>query len=179
MIILGPLIVLIVVPQSSKELSFYPNVTSSIKDDQSEPDFPVFNDRSLHESFYLHSSGLNIYRVWADGYTGRGVVVSVIDEGIETNHPELKESLIKQFIPGNDITDDQNTRLSHGTACAGIIAAKPNNSFCSVGIAFNSKLVDFRLNDFSIFCKEWMFNSLASYVTQSRTNHTAPREANY
>ncbi|KAL7677438.1 hypothetical protein ACOME3_003677 [Neoechinorhynchus agilis] len=172
MLILGSLIVLIVVPQSSNALSFYQNVTSFIKVNQNEPNFPVFNDPSLHETFHLYSSGLNIYRVWADGYTGRGVVVAVIDEGIETNHPELKDSLIKQFIPGSDIINDNFLSLSHGTACAGIIAAKPNNSFCSAGIAFNSKLVDFRSNDYTLFGEDRTFNSLASFVAQCCAEHT-------
>ena len=29
---------------------------------------------------------------------------------------------------------------SHGTRCAGEIAAKANNSFCGVGVAFNAKI---------------------------------------
>lgn len=32
---------------------------------------------------------LNVKEAWAQGYTGRGIVVSILDDGIEKNHPDL------------------------------------------------------------------------------------------
>lgn len=32
---------------------------------------------------------LNILPVWSQGLTGQGVVVSVLDDGIEKDHPDL------------------------------------------------------------------------------------------
>lgn len=32
---------------------------------------------------------MNIEPAWQKGYTGQGVVVSILDDGIQTNHPDL------------------------------------------------------------------------------------------
>ncbi|KAL7678042.1 hypothetical protein ACOME3_004269 [Neoechinorhynchus agilis] len=103
------------------------------------PWFRRFNDNKWPESWHLHRSGFSIERTWKLGYTGKNVVIGVVDEGIEIDHPELKDSILT-LIPYPTLYS------KHGTACAGIIAAKPNNMFCTVGIAYNSRLVDFNIN---------------------------------
>ncbi len=35
---------------------------------------------------------MNVGEAWSLGYTGKGVVVSIIDDGLEINHPDLKEN---------------------------------------------------------------------------------------
>ncbi|KAL7678028.1 hypothetical protein ACOME3_004255 [Neoechinorhynchus agilis] len=110
---------------------------SSIEHDW--PWFRRFNDNKWPESWHLHRSGFSIERTWKLGYTGKNVVIGVVDEGIEIDHPELKDSILT-LIPYPTLYS------KHGTACAGIIAAKPNNMFCTVGIAYNSRLVDFNIN---------------------------------
>ncbi|MCL4741195.1 MAG: S8 family serine peptidase [Phycisphaerales bacterium] len=49
-------------------------------------------------------------QVWADGNTGQGVVVGVIDTGTCLNHPDIVNQLWKNpgEIPGNGIDDDGN-----------------------------------------------------------------------
>jgi subtilisin family serine protease len=32
---------------------------------------------------------MNVAPAWQKGYTGKGVVVSILDDGIQTNHPDL------------------------------------------------------------------------------------------
>ncbi|KAL7678092.1 hypothetical protein ACOME3_004321 [Neoechinorhynchus agilis] len=84
------------------------------------------NDEKWPDSWYLHPSALNIERVWNDGYTGKGVVVGVIDSGIESDHPELKDNVLAT-LPNSSVYSD------HGNGCAGIIAGKPGNHICGVG----------------------------------------------
>lgn len=36
----------------------------------------------------------NVQDVWKMGFTGKGVVVAVVDEGLEKNHPELKQNFV-------------------------------------------------------------------------------------
>jgi len=36
----------------------------------------------------------NVLDVWRMGYTGKGVVVAVVDEGLEKNHQELKQNYV-------------------------------------------------------------------------------------
>ncbi|QHG86814.1 S8 family serine peptidase [Xanthomonas sp. NCPPB 1638] len=65
---------------------------------------------------------------------GRGVVVAVVDTGVDTRHPDLKARILDvhdlvgetQAMPGSD---------SHGTEVAGIIAAGSNNHQGIVGMA--------------------------------------------
>lgn len=37
---------------------------------------------------------MNIAAAWERGYTGKGVVVSVLDDGIEKEHPDLKPNYV-------------------------------------------------------------------------------------
>uniref|UniRef100_T1IB24 Peptidase S8/S53 domain-containing protein n=2 Tax=Rhodnius prolixus TaxID=13249 RepID=T1IB24_RHOPR len=37
---------------------------------------------------------MNVAPAWAKGYTGKGVVVSILDDGIQTNHPDLVDNYI-------------------------------------------------------------------------------------
>ena len=35
---------------------------------------------------------MNVYPVWRQGFTGRDVVVSILDDGIEMDHPDIKKN---------------------------------------------------------------------------------------
>jgi subtilisin family serine protease len=37
---------------------------------------------------------MNVVPAWNRGYTGRGVVVSILDDGIEKDHPDLKNNYV-------------------------------------------------------------------------------------
>lgn len=92
---------------------------------------------------------------------GDTIVICVIDNGIDTNHEDLKNNLWVNYneIPDNGIDDDNNGYVddyqgwntlfnnddisggSHGTPVAGIIGAKGNNSVGIAGINWNVKLM--------------------------------------
>ena len=40
---------------------------------------------------------MNVIPAWNNGYTGRGVVVSILDDGIEKDHPDLKRNYVCLF----------------------------------------------------------------------------------
>ena len=42
----------------------------------------------------------NVLDVWNMGFTGKGVVVAVVDEGLEKSHPELQKNFVsmKPFL---------------------------------------------------------------------------------
>lgn len=73
--------------------------------------------------------------------TGRGVTVAVIDSKIEITHPDLAG----QFVASQDFV---STRPSpperHGTAVAGVIAAKANNGLGIAGVAPAARLMALR-----------------------------------
>lgn len=48
---------------------------------------------------------LNVKEAWAQGFTGHGIVVSILDDGIEKNHPDLAGNYVRNggewwVIPG-------------------------------------------------------------------------------
>ena len=72
--------------------------------------------------------------------------MTILDDGVEHNHPDLSGNYDKEAsIDLNDNDDDPFPRYDfansnkHGTRCAGTVAAKANNSDCAVGIAYDSK----------------------------------------
>ena len=68
---------------------------------------------------------------WA---TGKGVKIAVVDTGVDFDHPELRDRVVKaeSFVQNGDKTF--NTDI-HGTAVAGLIAASANNGVGIVGVA--------------------------------------------
>ncbi|VDO15611.1 unnamed protein product [Rodentolepis nana] len=41
---------------------------------------------------------MNVRSVWARGYAGQGVVVTILDDGLETDHPDLKPNYVSPLL---------------------------------------------------------------------------------
>uniref|UniRef100_A0A8C6MBQ1 Furin (paired basic amino acid cleaving enzyme) b n=1 Tax=Nothobranchius furzeri TaxID=105023 RepID=A0A8C6MBQ1_NOTFU len=118
-------------------------------EDPTDPDFP--------KQWYLSNpthQDLNTKAAWAQGYTGKGVVVTILDDGVEKDHPDL----ISNYDPeaSYDVNDGdadpqprytQRNENRHGTRCAGEVAAAANNGVCGVGVAYNAKIGGVRMLD--------------------------------
>ncbi|NOT67251.1 MAG: S8 family serine peptidase [Methylophilaceae bacterium] len=78
---------------------------------------------------------------WAQGIKGKGVLVGIIDSGINASHTEFTGRVAagKTFVGTN--TNDQ---MGHGTHVAGIIGAA-NNGQGMIGVAPEATLVPFRV----------------------------------
>uniref|UniRef100_A0A4W6CZW2 Proprotein convertase subtilisin/kexin type 6 n=1 Tax=Lates calcarifer TaxID=8187 RepID=A0A4W6CZW2_LATCA len=129
---------------------------------QSDANFIHFNDPKWSNMWYIHCndktsrcrSEMNILSAWQRGYTGKNVVVTILDDGIERNHPDLAQNydhLASYDVNGNDHDptpryDSRNENI-HGTRCAGEVAAVANNSHCIVGIAYNAHIGGIRMLD--------------------------------
>jgi subtilisin family serine protease len=103
--------------------------------------------------FYFNKRA-NILEAWELGYTGRGVVVTILDDGLEITHPDIAPNFdADASYDVNDGDADPTPRYEfsdenrHGTRCAGEVAAVYNNSLCIVGIAFNAKIGGIRMLD--------------------------------
>lgn len=111
---------------------------------------------------------------WARGYTGKGIVVAVIDTGVDYTHPSLQNSIWinTREVPGDRIDNDNNgfvddvrgwdffgndndpmDELSgpslqggHGTHVAGTIAAAASTAG-PTGVAFDAKVMAVRLSN--------------------------------
>jgi subtilisin family serine protease len=73
--------------------------------------------------------------------TGRGVTVAVIDSGVDATHPDL-DGQVK--LRRNFVDAYPDGAEAHGTAVAGIIAAREGNGLGIAGVAPGAKLLALR-----------------------------------
>lgn len=54
---------------------------------------------------------MNIMGAWKRGYTGKNVVVTILDDGIERNHPDLLQNYVSVYVcaRGPDTTGERVT----------------------------------------------------------------------
>src|SRR4030067_1284106 len=69
-----------------------------------------------------------------------GVLVAVIDTGVDYNPPDLigKVTKGKDFV---NLDPDPMDDYGHGTHVSGVIAAKANNAYGMVGVSWNAKIL--------------------------------------
>jgi hypothetical protein len=94
-----------------------------------------------------HHQNIKCQQAW-DVTKGAGVSIAVIDNGFDTSHQDLQfgplsawfrptpDHVDADFVPGTVGMASAN----HGTACAGMLAAKENNNFGGCGVAFDANL---------------------------------------
>jgi subtilisin family serine protease len=133
------------------------------------PNDPYYSSSGTWGQSYKDLYGLHITSAapaW-DMSTGTGVVVAVVDTGIDSRHPDLKVNMWVNpgEVPGNGVDDDANGCVDdvhgcdfvlgqdgvidgnpadghgHGTHVAGTIAAAANNSVGILGLAFESRVM--------------------------------------
>jgi subtilisin family serine protease len=98
---------------------------------------------------YRRSWGLdaiNAIAAYDAGATGAGVIVAVIDSGIDLQHVDLDGNvhfLSKDMYAGRNILDAED---DHGTLVAGVIAAERNNLY-TLGVAFDAQILALRTDD--------------------------------
>lgn len=91
----------------------------------------------------------NVTSVW-DTYKGTGVIIGIIDGGLEYTHPDIQPNYNTDLdfdYNGNDSDPSPGdvTTDRHGTSCAGVAAARGNNSLGGSGAAPEATLTGFRL----------------------------------
>ena len=120
-----------------------PNGTLSVPETQLAPIEGIIaaavNDPRAGEQYSL--SRMSVSPAWDAGAQGDGVVIAVVDSGIDFDHPDLAGKAVsrgRDFVNGdNDAADDHG----HGTHVAGIAAAVTNNGVGMAGVGYNARLL--------------------------------------
>ncbi len=89
---------------------------------------------------------INVTGVW-DDYTGAGVVVGVVDDGVQYTHPDLDgnyDTALDYDYGGNDSDAAPGASDYHGTAVGGLIAAERDGTG-TVGVAYDATITGFRI----------------------------------
>ena len=103
---------------------------------------------------------IDVEPVWSscrdsNGCRGEGVTIAVVDRGVEIRHQDLQQNMSSTLssrvysqsgAPANgDPTPTQADPDAHGTAVAGIAAARDNNAVGGSGVASRASLVGYAL----------------------------------
>ncbi|XP_018918617.1 neuroendocrine convertase 1-like isoform X2 [Cyprinus carpio] len=123
----------------------------------------LFDDPMWNQQWYLQDTrtssslpklDLHVIPVWKKGITGKGVVITVLDDGLEWNHTDIYpnyDPAASYDFNANDPDPfpryDSTNENKHGTRCAGEIAMQADNNKCGVGVAYNSKVGGIRMLD--------------------------------
>ncbi|XP_063426105.1 furin-1-like [Mytilus trossulus] len=94
------------------------------------------------------SPTLKVNEAWTAGYSGKGIIIAVLDDGLQTGHPDLAANVdtvndINIYKVNNN--PDPEPGYSHGTKVSGLIGAVKDNNLCIVGVAFNCTLIGVRI----------------------------------
>jgi subtilisin family serine protease len=122
------------------------------------PNFGAALQRIVNDPLYpkqWHLSGpidIGMRAAW-DYVTGKGINVTIVDDGMEVNHPDLRDASYplntgyhRNFNEGpadnpTPLAVDQN----HGTNCAGLVGARGFNGIGLAGVAPEARLMGLRL----------------------------------
>jgi subtilisin family serine protease len=126
------------------------------------------SDPMLDQQWALADPGaIGASEAWTQS-DGSGVLVAVLDTGIQLNHPDLAANVWTNpnEVPGNGIDDDKdgvvddvhganmfdlsanvNDDNGHGTHVAGIVAARQNNGIGGSGLAPAAKILPVKVLD--------------------------------
>ena len=112
---------------------FYPN----------DPEFPSqWHLENNGQTGGLTGEDANLSGAW-DSYNGSGVVISIVDDGLDISHPDIAPNYDQSASYDWCNDDSDPTPLSfdgHGTAAAGVAGAAGNNSIYVSGAAFGASL---------------------------------------
>ena len=104
----------------------------------------VTNDPYAGSEWHLAKVGAPT--AW-DQSQGAGVVIAILDSGVDGSHPDL----VPNLVPGYNLVDNNTNTADvcgHGTAVAGTAAAAGNNGIGVTGIAGQAKIMPLRIASF-------------------------------
>lgn len=127
---------------------------------------------------------VNLVPAWNRDLTGAGVLLGIVDDGVQTGHPDLIQNL--SAANSWDFTDNDNDPNpgsvdDHGTAVAGVSAARGGNAIGVTGAAPRASIAAIRLAslDEASWADALLWRSSARPVTIRVKNHSYGVRGNY
>jgi len=120
------------------EVDFAVEVSPQLR--PSDPLYPqAWGLRNTGQLGGLAGFDMNAEAAWDVTTGSSSVIVLVLDDGVQLNHPDLNVAFGRDFTGnggnGGPVFSTTRYRDAHGTAVAGVIAARMNNGIGTVGIA--------------------------------------------
>jgi subtilisin family serine protease len=108
----------------------------------------TFNDPKLKDnSVNWYLKAININKAWEQTTGDNQIVIAVIDNGFDLNHPELKGKAVKPYNVIDKTTDVSPSKENHGTHVASTIVAKGDNNQGLVGICPDCSFMPIKVED--------------------------------
>lgn len=123
-------------------LAKHPKIAFAEPDALIPPDDTLPNDP--HFASQWHLPFMKAPAAW-DFALGDGVIVAVLDTGVDGTHPDLAGKL----VPGWNIyanNADTSDVYGHGTNVAGVIGAAANNALGVASLAWNARIMPVRIS---------------------------------
>ncbi len=122
-----------------------------------KPMASLSNDPDVKKQWAIKNTGqtggiagedIKVLEAWDITTGSKDIIIAIVDEGVDYTHEDL--NVADKLVTGYDACykrDDPNplTADAHGTACAGIAAAKSNNNKGIAGVAPDCKLMGIRI----------------------------------
>ncbi|GEM_PF-1562926 len=118
-----------------------PSVFISLEPNGKLVKFETTNDPLRTQQYSL--ARMQVNEAWDVAKADRDVIVAIIDDGVDSRHPDLQG----RVLPGYDFSENDTDTInrspseSHGTHVAGIAAASTNNGVGIAGVAYNASIL--------------------------------------
>ncbi len=126
--------------------TYYPNQWGHNNTSQ----LPVFQNGS-HSGPGVGTPGFDgrLQSAWDDaqGYGDPNIIIAIIDTGVDTAHEDLRLMAGYDYGDNDSNPMDDSAERGHGTACAGVAAARADNGIGIAGVAGGCTLMPLKVAD--------------------------------
>jgi len=145
-------------PEFLYELAQHKDVAMLEQNERMIPIEPV----SMQPATALHGYtepgliAINAHKMWQLGFTGEGVIVGSIENGVDGTHPALLKSWHGNSVPASQAWYDPTfgtpfpTGGGHGTHVMGIMVGLDSIIADTIGVAYGAEWISARMNSWSV-----------------------------